>query len=113
MGKKWTGKHILIIGAGPVGLRMAIEARFMGADVVVADKRNHFTRANVMKMWPLAKSDLKSIGISELAVMKGAGSPQVNIALMQHALLRIALMLGVQVMTDSDFQGLRAEPGQR
>jgi heterodisulfide reductase subunit A-like polyferredoxin len=38
---------VLVVGAGPAGLRTAIEARMLGAQVVVAEQRANFSRNNV------------------------------------------------------------------
>ena len=35
---------MVVIGAGPIGLRTAIESQLMGARVVVMEKRKSFTR---------------------------------------------------------------------
>lgn len=39
-----AGTQVLIIGAGPCGLRTAIEAQLLGAKVVLIEKRNSFSR---------------------------------------------------------------------
>ena len=54
---------VLIIGAGPVGLRLAIECAFLGAHVTVIEKRNKFSRNNVLHLWPFLIVDLKGIGV--------------------------------------------------
>ena len=54
---------VLIIGAGPVGLRAAVEAALLGANVVVVEKRDSFSRNNVLHLWPFLIVDLKAIGI--------------------------------------------------
>ena len=36
---------VLIIGAGPVGLRLAIECAFLGAHVTVIEKRNKYRKS--------------------------------------------------------------------
>ncbi len=54
--------QVLIVGAGPCGLRMAIEARLLGARVTVVEMRNYVTRNNVLHLWPSVIHDLKSIG---------------------------------------------------
>jgi len=104
-GLPWANKKVVVVGAGPIGLRFAIEAKLMGANVFVAEMRNSFTRANVMKMWRVAKSDLESIGIGEFAVMSGLPA-KCNIALMQHAMMRIALAVGVEVMGNTQFDSV-------
>ena len=54
---------VLIVGAGPVGLRLAIECAFLGAHVTVIEKRNGFSRNNVLHLWPFLIVDLKGIGV--------------------------------------------------
>jgi len=40
------GTSVLVVGAGPAGLRAAIEASFYGASVIVIEKRPSFSRNN-------------------------------------------------------------------
>ena len=51
-----------MIGAGPVGLRAAVEAAFLGAKVDVVEKRSSFTRNNSLHLWPFLITDLKNLG---------------------------------------------------
>ena len=53
---------MVVIGAGPIGLRTAIEAQLLGARVTVIEKRSSFTRNNVLHLWPWVIEDLKSLG---------------------------------------------------
>ena len=52
----------VVIGAGPCGLRTAIELALLGAQVIVLEKRNSFSRNNVLHLWPFLIVDLKSLG---------------------------------------------------
>ena len=52
----------VIIGAGPCGLRTAVELGFMGARVVLVEKRDAFSRNNVLHLWPFAIHDLRGLG---------------------------------------------------
>lgn len=52
----------LIIGAGPCGLRAAIELAFLGARVVLVEKRDAFSRNNVLHLWPFTIQDLRGLG---------------------------------------------------
>lgn len=54
--------QILIIGAGPCGLRTAIECSLLGAKVIVVERREDFTRNNVLHLWPFVIKDLKQLG---------------------------------------------------
>ena len=51
-----------MIGAGPVGLRLAIEAALLGARVDVVEKRDDFSRNNVLHLWPFIVEDLRNLG---------------------------------------------------
>jgi len=52
----------LVLGAGPCGLRTAIELALLGAQVVVLEKRESFSRNNVLHLWPYTISDLRGLG---------------------------------------------------
>lgn len=52
----------LIIGGGPCGLRTAIELALLGAKVVVIEKRDTFSRNNVLHLWPYTIHDLRGLG---------------------------------------------------
>ena len=54
--------QVLIIGAGPCGLRTAIECAMLGAKTVVLEKRDRFSRLNVLHFWPFLIADLKALG---------------------------------------------------
>lgn len=52
----------LIIGGGPCGLRTAIELALLGCKVVVIEKRDTFSRNNVLHLWPFTIHDLRGLG---------------------------------------------------
>lgn len=52
----------LVLGAGPCGLRTAIELSLLGAQVVVLEKRETFSRNNVLHLWPYTIYDLRGLG---------------------------------------------------
>lgn len=54
--------QVLIIGAGPCGLRAAIEAQLLGCKVVVIEKRDRISRNNVLHLWPFVIQDLRALG---------------------------------------------------
>ncbi|KAL5271100.1 hypothetical protein ACHWQZ_G001675 [Mnemiopsis leidyi] len=95
---------IFIIGAGPCGLRCAIEAALCGAYVVVAEKRTSFTRNNVLHLWPYLIHDLRNLGIKKLFGKFCAGSlDHISIRRLQLILMKIALVLGVKVFVNTSF----------
>lgn len=57
-----SGMKVLVIGAGPCGLRTAIEAQLLGAKVVLVEKRDRISRNNVLHLWPYLITDLKGLG---------------------------------------------------
>lgn len=60
--KACAGKRVLVVGAGPVGLRAAVEAAMLGAKVDLVEKRPSFTRNNSLHLWPFLITDLKNLG---------------------------------------------------
>ena len=52
-------QSVLIVGAGPCGLRAAIETQLLGAKTIVIERREEFTRNNVLKLWKFVIDDLK------------------------------------------------------
>ena len=53
---------MLVVGAGPVGLRGAIEMALLGARVELVEKREEFTRNNCLHLWQFCISDLRNLG---------------------------------------------------
>lgn len=64
----------LIIGGGPCGLRTAIELAYLGAKVVVVEKRDTFSRNNVLHLWPFTIHDLRGLGAKKFYGKFCAGS---------------------------------------
>ena len=58
--------RVCVIGAGPVGLRTAVEAALLGAKVDVLEKRTTFSRNNVLTLWQFMIADLKKLGAKRL-----------------------------------------------
>lgn len=72
--KPCAKNNVLIIGCGPCGLRAAIEASLLGAKVVVLEKRNSFSRNNVLHLWPFLIVDLKNLGAKKFFGRFASGS---------------------------------------
>jgi len=105
--KQGAGLRVLVIGAGPCGLRTAIEAQLMGCRTVVVEGRTNFTRNNVLKLWKFLIEDLKQLGVKKLYGKFCSGNiNHICIRTLQTALLKICCMLGVQVYTGVKFLAL-------
>ena len=96
------GQNVLVIGAGPCGLRTAIETQLLGANTVIIERRNAFTRNNVLKLWKFLIEDLKSLGAKKLYGMFCAGNiNHVGIKTLQLILAKVVLFLGVRIVAPS------------
>ena len=68
------GKRVLVVGAGPVGLRLAIEVALLGAKVDVVEKRVSFSRNNSLHLWPFLITDLRNLGAKKFYGKFASGS---------------------------------------
>jgi len=100
--------RVLVVGAGPVGLRTAIEAHLLGARTVVIERRPKFTRNNVLKLWKFVVTDLKLLGAKYFYGKLCVGNiNHVNIRTLQVILTKISLVLGVIVYAPCSFKGIK------
>ncbi|KAJ3041566.1 [F-actin]-monooxygenase mical3 [Rhizophlyctis rosea] len=89
----------VISGAGPCGLRAAVESAILGHDVTVIEIRTEFSRHNVIKTWRCTIYDLMSLGLgSFMPNVRVHGHPHLGIRQIQMVLLKAALVLGVRVL---------------
>ncbi|KAG8438748.1 hypothetical protein GDO86_005081 [Hymenochirus boettgeri] len=110
-GKACTNTKCLIIGAGPCGLRTAIELCFLGAKVVVVEKRDAFSRNNVLHLWPFTIHDLRGLGAKKFYGKFCAGAiDHISIRQLQLILLKVSLILGIEIHVNVEFQGLTEPP---
>ncbi|XP_014649409.1 PREDICTED: protein-methionine sulfoxide oxidase MICAL3 isoform X14 [Ceratotherium simum simum] len=110
-GKACTNTKCLIIGAGPCGLRTAIDLSLLGAKVVVIEKRDAFSRNNVLHLWPFTIHDLRSLGAKKFYGKFCAGAiDHISIRQLQLILLKVALILGIEIHVNVEFQGLVQPP---
>ncbi|TEA40398.1 hypothetical protein DBR06_SOUSAS23610034 [Sousa chinensis] len=110
-GKACTNTKCLIIGAGPCGLRTAIDLSLLGAKVVVIEKRDAFSRNNVLHLWPFTIHDLRGLGAKKFYGKFCAGAiDHISIRQLQLILLKVALILGIEIHVNVEFQGLVEPP---
>uniref|UniRef100_A0A9L0S0D5 F-actin monooxygenase n=1 Tax=Equus caballus TaxID=9796 RepID=A0A9L0S0D5_HORSE len=103
-GKSCMNTKCLIIGGGPCGLRTAIELAYLGAKVVVVEKRDTFSRNNVLHLWPFTIHDLRSLGAKKFYGKFCAGSiDHISIRQLQLILFKVALILGVEIHVNVEF----------
>ncbi|TRY56001.1 hypothetical protein DNTS_026865 [Danionella cerebrum] len=113
-GHACTSTTCLIIGAGPCGLRTAIELGFLGARVVLVEKRDAFSRNNVLHLWPFTIQDLRGLGAKKFYGKFCAGSiDHISIRQLQLMLLKVALLLGVEVHVNVEFKHLLEPPDEQ
>ncbi|CAL9703161.1 unnamed protein product [Knipowitschia caucasica] len=106
-GKACAKNKCLVLGAGPAGLRTAIELSLLGAQVVLIEKRETFSRNNVLHLWPYTIVDLRSLCAKKFYGKFCTGAlDHISIRQLQLILLKVALLLGVEVHTGVEFHGL-------
>ncbi|TKS76624.1 [F-actin]-methionine sulfoxide oxidase mical1 [Collichthys lucidus] len=112
-GKACAKNKCLVLGAGPCGLRTAIELSLLGAQVVVLEKRESFSRNNVLHLWPYTIYDLRTLGAKKFYGKFCTGSlDHISIRQLQLVLLKVSLLFGVEVHTGVEFQGLIEPSGE-
>ncbi|XP_063802487.1 F-actin-monooxygenase MICAL2 isoform X3 [Pseudophryne corroboree] len=110
-GKACLGTQCLIIGGGPCGLRTAIELACLGVKVVVVEKRDTFSRNNVLHLWPYTIHDLRCLGAKKFYGKFCAGAiDHISIWQLQLMLFKIALLHGVEIHVNIEFVKLLEPP---
>ncbi|KAM9148645.1 F-actin-monooxygenase MICAL2 isoform 3-T4 [Pangshura tecta] len=103
-GRSCMNTKCLIIGGGPCGLRTAIELAFLGAKVVVVEKRDSFSRNNVLHLWPFTIHDLRGLGAKKFyGKFCGGSIDHISIRQLQLILFKVALMLGIEIHVNVEF----------
>ncbi|XP_077569900.1 F-actin-monooxygenase mical2b isoform X5 [Stigmatopora nigra] len=106
-----VGTRCLIIGGGPCGLRTAIELALMGSKVVVIEKRDTFSRNNVLHLWPFTIHDLRGLGAKKFYGKFCAGAiDHISIRQLQLMLLKVALIVAVEFHINVEFVKLLEPP---
>eukprot|EP00300_Choanocystis_sp_HF-7_P021398 c20773_g4_i3.p1 GENE.c20773_g4_i3~~c20773_g4_i3.p1 ORF type:complete len:365 (+),score=112.09 c20773_g4_i3:133-1227(+) len=100
--------EVVIAGAGPSGLRLAISQAAMGAKVTIWEKRQSCTRRNVLHLWTSTLADLKAIGARAVNPKLGNGPiHHASIRELQRVLMIIALLAGARVELEVQYAGHR------
>lgn len=106
-----TERRIVISGAGPCGLRAAVEARMLGWHVSVIEKRGKFSRHNIVKTWKETIADLLSFGLQFfIPNFKPHGHCHLGIRQTQIVLFKAALLFGVRFHYRTRTVGVFASP---
>nr|XP_039255042.1 F-actin-monooxygenase MICAL3-like [Styela clava] len=96
--------NVLIVGAGPCGLRTAIFTTLLGAKTIVIEKRDSFSRNNVLHLWPFTIEDLKALGAKKFNGRFCSGAiDHVSIRQLQLILMKAALIFGVEIHVNTSF----------
>ncbi|KAI3370864.1 hypothetical protein L3Q82_007381 [Scortum barcoo] len=112
--KACQGTRCLIIGGGPCGLRTAIELALLGCKVVVIEKRDTFSRNNVLHLWPFTIHDLRGLGAKKFYGKFCAGSiDHISIRQLQLMLLKVCLILGVEIHVNVEFVKVVEPPAEQ
>ncbi|XP_062418839.1 F-actin-monooxygenase mical2b isoform X2 [Pungitius pungitius] len=112
--KACQGTRCLIIGGGPCGLRTAIELSLLGCKVVVIEKRDTFSRNNVLHLWPFTIHDLRGLGAKKFYGKFCAGAiDHISIRYLQLMLLKVCLILGVEIHVNVEFVKLVEPPADQ
>ncbi|KAI8823120.1 uncharacterized protein EV422DRAFT_523465 [Fimicolochytrium jonesii] len=107
-----AGRRALIVGAGPAGLRAAVEMCLLRCDkIVVLEKRNTFNRVNVMR--------IHTKDMDELVHQLGARDfyrkicvqdrDVVAIRRMQIVFMKMALCLGAEIIPQAELAGIEPD----
>ncbi|GMF38920.1 unnamed protein product [Phytophthora fragariaefolia] len=101
-------KNVCIVGAGPVGLRAAVETALLGGQVVVVEKRAVFSRESRLHLWPWVVQDMIALGAKVFypQFCKTSTYFHVSTRQLQVILLKVALLIGVKVYSSTDFESI-------
>jgi len=104
--------RMLICGAGPVGLRTAVEAAMLGFTTTVVEKRTTFSRANILTLWERTWADVLSLGAKCYMPHLPAHARDTGVQFymgtreLQLTFLKTALLCGVEVHYGTELAAL-------
>lgn len=99
---KLAGVKSVIVGAGPVGLRTAIEMALLEADITVLEMRTQFTRHNILHLWDWVCTDLLDLGCPGSEIL-GKSFFHVGTRNLQLLLTKLLLVMGVKFYSGVKF----------
>uniref|UniRef100_A0A8C9AMV4 [F-actin]-monooxygenase MICAL1 n=1 Tax=Prolemur simus TaxID=1328070 RepID=A0A8C9AMV4_PROSS len=102
-GRACTSTKCLVVGAGPCGLRAAVELALLGARVVLVEKRTKFSRHNVLHLWPFTIHDLRALGAKKFYGRFCTGTLDHISEVLNTLILVISLACPGSVGAPSDF----------
>ncbi len=99
--------RVLVAGAGPCGMRAAIETQLLGAETIIVEKREDFTRHNILKLWKFLIHDFKALGVKKFVGDFSTGPiDHVGIRTLQLFLVKVCLILGIRVISPVTLKGM-------
>jgi len=102
---------LLVAGAGPVGLRSAVEAALLGFPTTIVERRTQVSRHNIIKTWQHTVDDFVGLGAQVFFPgLRAHDVPHLATRVIQLVLLKAALLLGVKVTLGECVVGV-APPG--
>ncbi|KAJ3344317.1 [F-actin]-monooxygenase mical1 [Gonapodya sp. JEL0774] len=103
---------VLVVGAGIAGLRSAIECALVGCQAVtVVEKRESYTRNNVLHLWQAVVADFRELGFKDFfGKFAVGGLDHLPIWRIQIILTKIALLLGVEIRIGTSYQKSSFDP---
>ena len=102
--------RVVVVGAGPVGLRTAIELALTGCNVTLIERRSLGSfeeRPNLITLWKSFELDLENLGVPNAFTRDG----HIGTKDLQLGLLRAALLLGVRLLPATEYQSVVASGG--
>lgn len=97
----------VVLGAGPIGLFAAIDARqnFV-KDVTLVEKRSEYTRTNVPQLQPEIVKHIQDVGIADNLWKDSEAGSSIAFSKIEKELLKKALAIGVKMERGFTVQGL-------
>lgn len=101
---------VVISGAGPVGLRCAVESALYGLSVTVIEKREVFSRVNILTLWPQTADDLMGFGAKLFYPRFRNHGDLLHLGTreIQLVLLKAGLLYGIRFLLGSELVAVQA-----